>query len=70
MCPGSNNDRFIWQFSDVKEYMQSLRENRHVLEEEGPYYILGNVNINCDKIYFLRLLNFCTGKLMKLNYFF
>ncbi|XP_008209197.1 putative nuclease HARBI1 isoform X2 [Nasonia vitripennis] len=27
VCPGSNNDRFVWQFSDAKEYMEGLRRD-------------------------------------------
>ena len=41
ICPGSNNDQFIWRFSEVKTYMENLRSNQQITEAEGQYYLLG-----------------------------
>lgn len=42
ICPGSNNDRNIWKYSDAQHYMRSLRQNDDIIRDEGHYYILGD----------------------------
>ena len=42
ICPGSNNDQFIWQYSDMKTHMENMRLNEQLTQEEGQYYLLGN----------------------------
>ena len=42
ICPGSNNDKHIWNFSDAKMYMHYLRESNEILEQEGRLYLIGN----------------------------
>ena len=46
VCPGSNNDKHVFQHSDVRHLMLQLRENQEILEDEGKYYLIGN-NIFC-----------------------
>ena len=41
MCPGSNTDRFVWNFSETKDYYESLRNNPAIVATEGYYYLLG-----------------------------
>ena len=48
VCPGSNNDRFVWQFSEAKEYMDYLRGNENIVQEEGYYHILGKTIVHYD----------------------
>ncbi|XP_008212693.2 putative nuclease HARBI1 [Nasonia vitripennis] len=38
-CPGSNNDRYVWQFSEAREYMENLRAEG---EGERNCYLLGD----------------------------
>ncbi|XP_031783922.1 putative nuclease HARBI1 [Nasonia vitripennis] len=42
ICPGSNNDRHVWRHSDIREKLQSLREDQQIVREEGRYYFLGD----------------------------
>lgn len=42
ICPGSNNDRFIWKYSDARHYMRSLRNDPQIVGEEGHYYIVAD----------------------------
>lgn len=37
ICPGSNNDRYIWNNSEMKDYLESLSNDPN----EQPYYLLG-----------------------------
>ena len=41
MCPGSNTDKFVWNFSEIKGYCESLRNNPATVATEGNYYLLG-----------------------------
>ena len=45
ICPGSNTDQHVWNFSDAKEFYDSLASNEQILREEGRYYVLGTVKI-------------------------
>ena len=51
ICPGSN-DRFLWQFSEAKEYMEQLRQNDNFMRR---YYILGEKSLICLCIYLVLL---------------
>ncbi|XP_031779801.1 putative nuclease HARBI1 [Nasonia vitripennis] len=42
IIPGSNNDQFNWNFSQAREYMEYLRNNPEIVQNEGLYYILGD----------------------------
>lgn len=41
ICPGSNNDRHVWNGSDMKQYLEQLQRNVDILVNEGPYYLIG-----------------------------
>lgn len=42
ICPGSNNDRNVWKYSDAQHYMRNLRQDNDIVRDEGYYYILGD----------------------------
>ncbi|OXU21848.1 hypothetical protein TSAR_009630, partial [Trichomalopsis sarcophagae] len=40
IVPGSNNDQFNWNFSEAREYLEALRNNADIVQDEGFYYML------------------------------
>lgn len=45
IVPGSNNDQFMWNSSELKGYIEHLRKNRDVLEDEGKFYVIGEKDL-------------------------
>ena len=45
ICPGSNNDRYVWEHREAKEFMAWLRNNEAIVEQEGYHYLLGEFKI-------------------------
>lgn len=43
ICSGSTNDRFVWKWSDTRREMYRLRADPHIMQTEGPKYIIGIV---------------------------
>ena len=39
--PGSYTDQTIWNNSEIKAYLETLRSNEYITATEGNYYILG-----------------------------
>lgn len=39
--PGSFTDQIIWSNSEVKAFMECLRLDEEVTNNEGPYYLIG-----------------------------
>ncbi|XP_032457240.1 putative nuclease HARBI1 [Nasonia vitripennis] len=39
---GSNNDQFNWNFCGARDYLELLRRNPEIIENEGHYYMLGD----------------------------
>ncbi|XP_031779825.1 putative nuclease HARBI1 isoform X1 [Nasonia vitripennis] len=58
VCPGSNNDRFVWQFSEAKEYMEDLRADENF---PNRYYIIGDSGYTPSRVLLTPDLNAAEG---------
>ncbi|XP_023248179.1 putative nuclease HARBI1 [Copidosoma floridanum] len=54
---GSTHDQFVWDFSEVKEHMYSLRANLEIVDNEGRYYVIGDSGYTVSPILLTPLLN-------------
>ena len=55
ICPGCNNDRFVWRFSEAKYFMEQLRADENVRRH---YYILGKIKISYSILFHTRNFHF------------
>ena len=43
ICSGSTNDQFMWLYSDFRHRMYQLQEDQQILQQEGRYYVVGEI---------------------------
>ncbi|OXU19259.1 hypothetical protein TSAR_012311 [Trichomalopsis sarcophagae] len=57
ICPGSNNDRYVWQLSQAREYIESLRN----YQPQNNYYILGDSGYTLSPVLLTPILDAAEG---------
>lgn len=45
VCPGSSNDKQVWNFIEARRHVESLRANQYITEQEGMnHYLIDNID--------------------------